>query len=174
MINCSKTINANVVVATPNVQVFFEHTETIEPPALELLPPVVSVTFDRVVPLRGKIIIQGTVHKNILYKAEGGLVRHTAVTIPFAKEVEIPGFNPGSLINGRFFNTGNDFRFFIDQIFVDQTLLDPRTVLEKIVIRFVVKVIKEEKIQISAKPAQTFHCSAEQHCHMSQCQNFGC
>lgn len=174
MINCSKTINASVVVGEEFVEVFVEHTETIEPPAEELLPPVVSVTFDRVIPLRNKILVQGTIHKNILYKAQGGLVRHTAVTIPFSKEVTIPGFNPGTLINGRFFNCGNDFKFCLDQIFVDQTLVDRRTVHESIVIRFVVKITKEERIQVSAKPVQTFHCSSELPCHMSRCQNFGC
>lgn len=169
MNNCSKCVNANVIVATARVQVFETNREILNTPASELLEPIVNVSFDRVVPLRNKILVIGTITKNILYKDTGNTVRHQPVTIPFSKEVEIPGFNPGSLVNGRFFNCGNDFKFCLEDIFVNQTLIDPNTVQEEIVFHFVVKVLKEEKICISTKPAPVFHCSAEIPCKTHHC-----
>ncbi len=167
MFKTTRKIAANTVVAELTHQVFIENTTpALTPPASELLEPVVNVSFDRVVPLRNKIIVQGTIFKNIIYKDTGNKIRHESETIPFSTDIEIPGFTPGTLVNGRRFPNGNDFKFFIETLFVDETLLNTNEVLQKIVIRFIVKVLRQDQIDVCIRgPKQVFKCTSEIVCN---------
>ncbi len=129
------------VVAEKEAQFFTTNTTTVSPPAVELLDPVVSVTFDRAVLLQNKAIVQGAINKNIIYKGPGGQVLHQPESISFSKEVELPGLNPHFTI-GKFNrltlnndvveigpdNHGNqggiDVQIFVTRLVVKEFLLD--------------------------------------------------
>lgn len=166
-----RTINADVEVCEQEAQFFEERTVTLPSAAVDLLEPQVRVTFDQVVPLRDKIIVQGRIFKNLIFKEAphggAGFVRHIEEVIPFAVDVDCPGFRPGSVHRGRRFCPsiqGNDFKFFVDELFVFQALLDEFTVLQKIVLRFKVKVLREEQLNIWTKRDQVFHCPSKCDC----------
>lgn len=165
-----KTINTDVEVCVQDAQFFEERVVTLPTPAVDLLDPIVQVCFDQVVPLRDMIIVQGRILKNLIYKeapATAGYVRHIEEVIPWAVDVDCPGFLPGSVHNGRRFCSafnGNDFKFFVDDLFVFQSLLDEFSVLQKVVLRFKVKVLREEQIKVWTKCNQVFHCPGNCNC----------
>lgn len=157
MQKCLKTINAEVVKFEKSAQVFIEQTVTLPEAAVDLLEPVVEVVFDDVVPLRDKVIVQGRILKNLLFKTATGYVRHLEEEIPFAEDIDVPGYQPGTIHKERFFPGPNDYRFFVEPIVVRQFLLDSTTVLQKVVLRFDIKILRQEQLKMWSKPSQVFH-----------------
>ncbi|MDF2630021.1 MAG: hypothetical protein K0R39_3852 [Symbiobacteriaceae bacterium] len=49
--------------------------------------------------LPNKVIITGTLHKQIFFVADDDLVRHMGEDIPFTTFVDLPGINPGDAVN---------------------------------------------------------------------------
>lgn len=160
-----KTFKMFNVEAEEQVQVFLERTEMLNYNAVELLDPVLSVTFDRVILLKDKAIVQGNIYKNIIYKDENFFVRHEIVTIPVTATVEIPGFNPTVTVGraNRAVVTNNvvdigpdnqgdtngfDIQIFVKQLTAFQRLINANEVEEKIILDFILKISKFDQIDL--------------------------
>lgn len=178
------------VVAEAEVQHFIENLVPIEiiGPAeqqiigvAELLEPVVSISFDRVVLLQDKALIQGTVSKNIIYKnTDNDVVYFDEDPIPFGIDVDLPGLTPG-FTTGRFnravitsnvidigpdnqgTNGGINIQIYPTKIFTFQRLTTSNTsvpvVDQKIIIEFIIKVSKyiQQDLEVPA-PQPVFEC----------------
>lgn len=165
MLKTTKKICVDSVVGEGRAQVYTDETFTLEHPATELLEPIVNVVFDRFVPLRNKVLVQGRILKNVIYKAEDGNVKHEPEVIQFPPtEIEMPGFTPGIIHNGRLLPNGNTFKPFVEEIFVDQTLTSPTTVQQKVVVRFSLKVCRQEQLCVPIKCGQVFHFDSKISC----------
>ena len=99
---------------------------------------LVHVT-DHVFP--NKVVKQGIIHKQIFWVDADDFVRHTGVDIPFVVTADIPGTQPGHIIEN-----------FLQDLFVDFKLCDG-VLLEKVVAHILVKVAALEQIDVL-----TSHC----------------
>ncbi|KXS44507.1 MULTISPECIES: DUF3794 domain-containing protein [unclassified Candidatus Frackibacter] len=50
---------------------------------------------------RDKVVKQGFIHVNVIYKGADGIVYHESTNVPFEEEVEIGGLVPGIKFNGQ-------------------------------------------------------------------------
>lgn len=185
------------VVAEAQVQHFIENTAIIEniAPAVqqvgtvvELLDPVVSVTFERAVLLKDKVLIQGFVSKNIIYKNnENDVVYFDEGPIFFGIDVDLPGLTPG-FTTGRFnrsvltsnvieigpdnqgTNGGINVQIYPTSVFTFQRLISVNTgipgVDQKIVLDFIIKVSKyiQQDVEFPA-PQPVFECRNVKSCN---------
>lgn len=137
------------------------------PGADELLEPVLSVTFDRQIFLPGKVIIQGTIRKNIIYKERSTRnVAHFPTTIPFMVAKEVPGLLGGIVVGQRFIpDVGIEGEKFVTNLQAFQFLADSRTVEQKVVLDFILKVSELKQLDVcTVRPAPVFDCRAEVPC----------
>ncbi|MFW5971986.1 MAG: DUF3794 domain-containing protein [Bacillota bacterium] len=176
-----KTLKLLDVVAEKNVQYFTERLVTINNENIsELLDPVTSVTFDQVVILKDKAIVQGTINKNIIYKDGGSDVEYFEEDpISFAIDVELPGLTPGIKI-GKFnrlvianneieigsdnqgTNGGIDVQIYLTGLQVFQQIINNVTntdISQKIVLDLIIKISKytQQEIEFPA-PQPVFEC----------------
>jgi len=183
-----RTLKLLDVVAEEEVQYFRENHVTIGEEVIELLDPIVSVTFDRVILLQDKALVQGTINKNIIYKDGTGDVEYfEEAPIEFGIDVNLPGLTPGFTI-GKFnravisnnaidigpdnqgTNGGIDVQIYLTRLFTFQRIVDVNTgaVDQKIVLDFIIKVSKytQEDVEFPA-PQPVFECR-----NVKSCNNF--
>lgn len=184
-----KTLKLLELTAEKPVQVFeTNEVNNISPAVVELLDPVLSVQFDRVVLFQNKAIIQGTIFKNLIYKAVGGQLQYLNEEITFTKEVELPGASP-NFTTGKFnrmvINTNNvieigadnhgvqngiDIQLYVTQLTAAQFIINTTTVEEKIVLDFIIKVSKYTQQDVSLlAPGPVFECR-----NIINCNNIDC
>lgn len=172
------------VAAEGTVQFFATRNIVLNAPALELLNPVLSVTFDRAIILKDKVIVQGTITKNLIFKVATGAVLHQTELIPVSQEINLPGVNPNFVIgkfnrlvlNNNVVNIGPDNQGTQDgidvQIFVTRLqsfefLITDTTVDQKIILDFIIKVSKfVQKDVLLPGPPPIFECR-----NVIQCSN---
>jgi hypothetical protein len=174
-----KTIKLLEVSAEKAAQYFTAQLVNLNNPALALLEPLLSVSFDRVILFRDKAVVQGNIHKNIIYKDTEGFVRHQPENIPFSKEIDIPGFSPivtlgkgnrvmlsNNVVNinlnngvstNQGYQNGIDVQIFVSNLLAEQILLSPQLIDQKIILDFIVKISKvtQEDMEF-AKPSPVF------------------
>lgn len=185
------------VVAEAEVQHFIENLVPIEilpnlqqiAGIVELLDPVVSVTFDRVILLQNKALVQGTVAKNIIYKnTENDVVYLEEDPILFGIDVDLPGLTP-VFTTGKFnravltsnvveigpdnqgTNGGINVQIYPTNIFTFQRLATiafngSATIIDqKIVLEFIIKVSKyiQQELEIP-EPQPVFECRSIKIC----------
>ncbi len=76
-------------------EVMIEDDVCLDVPAKKVQDIVAVVSdFDAEV-LQGKVIVDGTIHKQIFYVGPNDVVRHQAVDVPFSAVVEVPNAEPG-------------------------------------------------------------------------------
>lgn len=160
--NFKRTIKLLDVVAENEEQYFTENLVTINEAVVQLLDPIASATFDRVILLRDKAIVQGIINKNIIYKnANNDIVYFEETPISFGLDVKLPGLTP-SVTKGVFnrvitnnnlitigpdnqgTNGGIDVQIFITQLFTSERLINAAigSIDQKIVLDFIIKVSK--------------------------------
>lgn len=173
---CTKKYNVDKVVAEVPVQICIRQEEDLTPPANNLLPAIVEeINITDFHTLRNKVIIQGEVIKKIRYEPAGGNSNQQieTITLDFCEDVDVPGFLPGRVVNGRRFAGGNDFRVLVDDVNVIQVPIFGEGeqsdrivgVEEKVVIRLILKVLKEEQIDIPFKTQPVFECKSARECN---------
>lgn len=99
----------------------------------------VDVTDAQVI--RGKVIIQGVVHKQIFFIGTDGLERHLAEDVPFSTFIEVLGAMPGQNV-----------QVHPKIEFIGFELLSDVTVRQKVVVEFFVKVTETVQIRIEVRP----------------------
>lgn len=84
-----------------------------------------------------KVVLQGKIHKQILYVDPTGTVRHTTEDIPFMAAVDIPGVDP----NNSFLEVQtHPLSIEIDHSLISGVHEQPATLMQKVVARILVKV----------------------------------
>ncbi len=76
-------------------QVLIEDEVCLEVPARKIQDILAFVTDITTEVIRGRVLIDGTIHKQIFYVGPNDVVRHQAVDIPFTAIVEVPNAEPG-------------------------------------------------------------------------------
>lgn len=85
-------IKTPVVIGRGQKQKLIEETKTLEAVKIvEIVPSLVGITS---VVKDGKVIVQGTLHKQIFYVGTDGLVHHLAEDIDWSELVEVPPLDP--------------------------------------------------------------------------------
>ncbi len=181
-----KTLKLLDVVAEEEAQFFKENPVDIGDVVVELLDPIVSVTFDRVILLQDKAIVQGTINKNVIYKdANNDIVFFEEAPIEFGIDVNLPGLTPG-FTQGKFnravitnnvinigpdnqgTNGGIDIQIYLTRLFTFQRIIDATsgTIDQKIVLDFIIKVSKyiQQDIEFPA-PQAVFECRNVKPCN---------
>ncbi|MBC7082872.1 MAG: hypothetical protein PWR07_833 [Bacillota bacterium] len=142
-------IKAAVVVGEATKQKFIEETKTIAATkVMEIIPRISRIKH---IVKNGKVIVQGTLHKQIFYVGTDDLVHHIAEDIEFSDLVEVPPLNPNFPVQ-----EGMDSQ---DHSVVDNLVFefDPATgtLTQKIILLLGVKVTEMEQIPVAVEPYGT-------------------
>jgi hypothetical protein len=113
-----------------SVQVLVESTVELEQPAVKIDEIRAMVRDLTCTVIADKVIFQGVLHKQIFFVREDGLVAHQAEDVRFAGFVDVPGAVAGSACR-------------IDAVieFVDFDLIDPITLIQRVVVRIFVETL---------------------------------
>lgn len=76
-------------------EVLIEDEVCLEVPAKKVQDILAFVSDVTGEVIRGKVLVDGTIHKQIFYVGPNDIVRHQAVEIPFTAIVEVPDAEPG-------------------------------------------------------------------------------
>ena len=181
-----RTLKLLDVVAEEEAQYFRENPVDIGEEIVELLDPIVSVTFDRVILLQDKALVQGTINKNVIYKDCGDDIEYFEEDpIQFGIDVKLSGLTPG-FTHGKFnravitnnvinigpdnqgTNGGIDIQIYLTRLFTFQRIIDATsgTIDQKIVLDFIIKVSKyiQQDIEFPA-PQAVFECRNVKPCN---------
>ena len=137
------------VVGHGSKQVLLEETITISGiKIVEIIPVLTNV---RSIVKDGKVIIQGTVHKQIFYIGTDGLEHHLAEDIDFSELVDVEPLNPMCPVREGM--NQQDFSVIENSVFE----FDPDTgaLTQKIILRLCVKVTETEQFQVATCPEGT-------------------
>ncbi len=85
-------ISANQIIGMGCAQKLVEETKTL--PAIKIVDIDARISEITSIVKNGKVIVQGTVHKQIFYVGTDDLVHHIAEDLPFSEMIEIPPINP--------------------------------------------------------------------------------
>lgn len=137
------------VVGHGSKQVLLEETKTIAGiKIVEIIPTLINI---RSIVKDGKVIIQGTVHKQIFYIGTDGLEHHLAEDIDFSELVDVEPLNPMCPVREGM--NQQDFSVIENSVFE----FDPDTgaLTQKIILRLCVKVTETEQFQVATCPEGT-------------------
>lgn len=87
------------VISTNSRQVLVENVADLNRPAQKVQEIQARVEDLGVEVIPNKVVITGTLHKQIFYVSDDNIVRHMGEDIPFTTFVDLPGVNPGDAIN---------------------------------------------------------------------------
>lgn len=89
---------ASRVVSTNSRQILVENLADFTRPARKIQEIQARVEDVNVEVIPDKVIITGTLHKQIFFVSDDDLVRHLGEDIPFTTFVDLPGILPGNLV----------------------------------------------------------------------------
>lgn len=126
------------VIGEDTAQILAESTITLNRPAIkirEIVARVVDVTTEVI---EDKVIVQGTIHKQIFFIGEENVEFHQAEDVPFSTFVEILGARPGMNVH---------VEPVIETILFE--LLSATSLLQKVVVELFVKVTETVQLQVA-------------------------
>jgi hypothetical protein len=85
-------ISANQIIGMGCAEKLVEETKTLT--AIKIVDIDARISEITSIVKNGKVIVQGTVHKQIFYVGTDDLVHHLAEDLPFSEMIEIPPINP--------------------------------------------------------------------------------
>lgn len=137
------------VVGHGSKQVLLEETNTI--PGIKIVEIIPTLIKIRSIVKDGKVIIQGTVHKQIFYIGTDELEHHLAEDMDFSELVDIEPLNP--MYPVREGMNQQDFSVIENSVFE----FDPDTgaLTQKIILRLCVKVTETEQLEVGVAPQGT-------------------
>lgn len=143
------------VIGEEVMQITEGSTVTLTNPADSIINVELSVINVTEHIFRDKVVKQGDIHANIIYKGTDGTVYHDSANLPFEEEVEIGGLVSGIKFNGRVRvpvqdpeATTLDVENFVLELDSDVTLTAPTTVTLKVLARILVKVSRVEQMDV--------------------------
>ncbi len=103
---------------------------------------------------RNKIMVQGTVFINIIYKGVDDIVYHQPQSIDFSEHVDVPGLSPALKLPHKVIiplqNPENtiDVQIYVSELAAAFTLDPPFTVNLKVLARLLLKVSRIEQLEV--------------------------
>jgi len=91
-------VMASRVVASNTRQILVENVAKLNRPAQKIQEIQARVEDVAVEVIPDKVIITGTLHKQIFFVGEDDIVRHMGEDIPFTTFVDLPGIKPGDSV----------------------------------------------------------------------------
>lgn len=91
-------VMASRVIATNERQVLVENVADLNKPAQKIQEIQARVEDVAIEVIPNKVIVTGTLHKQIFFVGEDDIVRHQGEDIPFTTFVDLPGINPGDQV----------------------------------------------------------------------------
>lgn len=138
-------IKVQVVVGEGSKQKFIREEKTIE--AIKIVDIVPRLTNIRTHVKRGKVIVQGTLHKQIFFVGLDNIVHHLAEDIPWSDLVEI------TPVPGRTVDEGDTAQ---DESTIENLVweFDPETgrLIQKVILRLFEKVTETQEISVALNP----------------------
>ncbi len=131
-------LKVEVVIGENTTQILEENAVTLPINTIKVREIVASIQDITTEVITDKVIIQGIIHKQIFFIGEDNLEHHLAEDIPFSTFVDIIGASPDM-------NVRVDAR--IETILFE--LEDERTLRQKVVIEFFVKVTETEQLSLT-------------------------
>lgn len=131
-------VKIDVVIGENTRQILSETTLILPVPAIKIRDIVARVQDITTEVIENKVIVQGIIHKQIFFVGTDNVVRHITEDVPFSTFLDIPGALPGM-----------DVQVHPTIEAVIPILLNPTTLLQKIVIEFFVKVTEKRQINIA-------------------------
>ena len=124
------------VVGENTTQFLAESTVTLNRPAIKIREIIARVTDLTTEVIQDKVIIQGTIHKQIFYISEDNVEFHQAEDVSFSTFLDIIGARPGMNVH-------------VDPVIetIIFELLSPVSLLQKVVLEFFVKVTETVQLQ---------------------------
>ena len=124
------------VVGENTTQFLAESTVTLNRPAIKIREIIARVTDLVTEVIQDKVIIQGTIHKQIFYISEDNVEFHQAEDVSFSTFLDIIGARPGMNVH-------------VDPVIetIIFELLSPVSLLQKVVLEFFVKVTETVQLQ---------------------------
>lgn len=126
------------VVGEGTTQLLSDTVVTLNQPAIKVREIVAEIRDITTHVLADKVVIQGTLHKQIFFINENNIEIHQPEDIPFATFVDIPGALPGLDVQ---------VHAFIE--FVGFNFTEPDQLNQKVVMQFFVKVTEPVQIQVA-------------------------
>ncbi|MDI3280447.1 MAG: DUF3794 domain-containing protein [Bacillota bacterium] len=130
-------VRVEVVVGENTTQLMEETTVTLPVAALKVRNVTAKVTDVAVEVIPDKVLVQGTIHKQIFYVGTDDIVHHLAEEVPFSTFVAVPGAQPG--MNAQAYPT---------VAHVSSALLNPTTLLQKAILDLMVKVTQTQQLNL--------------------------
>lgn len=130
------------VIGEAVAQVVLENEVPIDAIKIDKIETSLRDTQDHV--FEGKVVKQGTIHKQIFYVDRDNFVRHLAEDIPFMTAVDIPGVCPGPFIDvqNHLLDVDTDFQL------VPGCHGEPGKLHQKVVAHILVKVSKWSQVDV--------------------------
>jgi hypothetical protein len=130
-------LKVETVIGENTTQILVENVFTLPIPTIKIREIVASIRDLTTEVIENKVIIQGTLHKQIFFIGEDNLEHHQAEDVPFSTFVDIPGATPGMNVH---------VNSTIETILFE---LESRHALrQKVVIEFFVKVTETQQLQV--------------------------
>lgn len=92
-------VMASRVIATNERQVLVENVADLNRPAQKIQEIQARVEDLAVEVIPNKVIVTGTLHKQIFFVGDDDIVRHQGEDIPFTTFVDLPGIDPGDQVS---------------------------------------------------------------------------
>lgn len=126
------------VIGEGTTQLLSDTVVTLNQPAIKVREIVAEIRNITTHVLADKVVIQGTLHKQIFFINENNIEIHQPEDIPFATFIDIPGALPGLDVQ---------VHAFIE--FVGFHFTEPDQLNQKVVMQFFVKVTEPVQIQVA-------------------------
>lgn len=128
-----------VVTGTGVGQFMEEATVTLPVEAIKVREVVVSLRDVTTEVIAGKVLIQGTLHKQIFFIGADNLEHHLAEDLPFGHFIEVPGAGPGmEAVAG----------ITVEDVLFD--LIAPTQIRQKVIVAVSVVVVETQQLTILA------------------------
>ncbi len=92
-------VMASRVISTNERQVLVENVADLNRPAQKIQEIQARVEDVAVEIIPNKVIVTGTLHKQIFFVGDDDIVRHMGEDIPFTTFVDLPGIDPGDMVS---------------------------------------------------------------------------
>lgn len=126
------------VIGEGTTQLLSDTVVTLNQPAVKVREIVAEIRDINTHVLADKVVIQGTLHKQIFFVNLAGIEMHQAEDIPFSTFIDIPGALPGL-----------DVQVISRIEFVGFNFTEPDQLNQKVVMQFFVKVTEPVQIQVA-------------------------
>ncbi len=139
-------IKTERVIGEVPKQKFIEETKTV--PAVKIVDIVPSLTNVRSIVKEGKVIVQGTLHKQIFFIGTDGLEHHMAEDIDWSELVEVEPIDPAfPVVSG----LNEQTHPFVENLVFE---FDPTTgtLIQKVIINIQVKVTETQQLDVAQDP----------------------